>query len=106
VNGTAIATSTSSFVATSARILVFVLVLTLAAISGLIVGNAIQGRLGTEATTSAQVGGMVPGNAGGTHTTPRPLGQYVPANRGGTRSEATAPSAPAEPEVWTVPGLR
>jgi hypothetical protein len=107
-------------VSTSARILALVLVITFAALSGLIVGNAIQGRLGFEATTSAQVGNMVPGNRGGTRFERPSLGNYVPENLGGTqigrqadktddygiRHMATPTPAPTEPDVWTVPGLR
>ena len=55
----------------------------LAAVSGLVVGNAIQGRLGASAT-SAQIGGMVPENAGGTRFTRPELGNFVPENEGGT----------------------
>ena len=110
-------------VSTSARILALVLVIAFAALSGLIVGNAIQGRLGFEATTSAQVGNMVPGNLGGTRFERPNLGNYVPENRGGTQNGLKASSvadyddygirhmakpapAPKERDVWTVPGLR
>jgi hypothetical protein len=66
-----------------ARALAVVIIVALAAVSGLLVGNAIQGRLGASAT-SAQIGGMVPENAGGTRFTRPELGNFVPENQGGT----------------------
>ena len=73
----------SNAISTGARAIVLVIVLSVAAVSGLIVGNAIQGRPGA-ADTSAQVGGMVPSNRGGTPTAGPELGNFVPANQGGT----------------------
>jgi hypothetical protein len=73
----------SNAISTGARAVVLVIVLSVAAVSGLIVGNAVQGRLGA-ADTSAQLGGMVPANRGGTPTAGPDLGNFVPANQGGT----------------------
>ena len=50
----------------AARVVALIAILALAAVLGLAVGNAINGRQGTDAISTLNAGNMVPANRGGT----------------------------------------